>query len=440
MKKRNILQIILVFYLIINVLYLFVGGYLRCDLRISMQMYAEGYIKLLVINCLIIMYMIFRKKYKFKAVDIFLVLSIILGIIATVYAFAVNVSLYGFRKRNEGLFQICYYISLIITSSFLKEEKYKKSLIYTILFTGIIQFAYGFLQVTNTFKFINIAKRGVQLATGTITNSNFYGTYMLLCLSYSTGLFIDTEKKLVNIIHYILFIMFTSGILIANALSSILAFIILLFGIAIYLIYKRKYIKLIFIVVGFLVSLIVLTKFNLTFAISDLVRTKDEVIEISKGNFDNSFGTDRMYVWKSTMKIVPKYMWHGVGIDNFYYAFDGKPLTLYNAPIVYDKAHNEYLQTLITQGIFALLCWLTIYGLIAIEGTKNSLKNDKIYLILPVLGYLIQAFFNISVIEVAPLFYIGLGLNVNRENMLNYKKIRKKKFKILEYLKKQLVK
>lgn len=419
MKKRKILQLILVFYLMINVLYLFIGGYLRCNVRISMQMYSSGYIKLLVINCLIILYMIFRKKYKFKIVDIFLLLAVIFGIVATVYAFNVDVALYGFRNRNEGLFQICYYITLIIISSFLKEDKYKKCLIYSILLTGIIQFAYGFIQVTNTLKFINIAKRGVQLATGTITNSNFYGTYMLLCLSYSTGLFIDAEKKLLNVICYILFIIFVCGILIANALSSILAFIILLLGITIYLIYIKKYIKLMLIVLGFLASLLVLTKQNLTFAISDLIRTKDEVFEITKGNFDDSFGTDRMYVWKSTMKIVPKNIWHGVGIDNYYYAFDGKPLVLYNAPIVYDKAHNEYLQILITQGIFALVSWLAIYGLIVIDGTKNSLKNKQVYLMLPILGYLIQAFFNISVIEVAPLFYIGLGLAINRKDKVD---------------------
>jgi hypothetical protein len=45
---------------------------------------------------------------------------------------------------------------------------------------------------------------------------------------------------------------------------------------------------------------------------------------------------------------------------------------------------------------------------------KDNKKNKEIYLILPIIGYLVQAQFNISVIEVAPFFYIGLGLLIDR--------------------------
>ena len=43
-------------------------------------------------------------------------------------------------------------------------------------------------------------------------------------------------------------------------------------------------------------------------------------------------------------------------------------------------------------------------------------KDKKTYLLIPVVGYLIQAFFNISVIEVAPMFYMALGLCINKDN------------------------
>ena len=33
--------------------------------------------------------------------------------------------------------------------------------------------------------------------------------------------------------------------------------------------------------------------------------------------------------------------------------------------------------------------------------------------ILPVIGYLIQAFFNISVVEAAPIFFMALGFNID---------------------------
>ena len=83
---------------------------------------------------------------------------------------------------------------------------------------------------------------------------------------------------------------------------------------------------------------------------------------------------------------------------------------------MFDKAHNEYLQTLVTQGIFSLASYLFIFGYAVYIGIKNSYRFKQIYLVLPVIGYLIQAFFNVSVIEVAPIFYIALGLCCGKEN------------------------
>ena len=43
-------------------------------------------------------------------------------------------------------------------------------------------------------------------------------------------------------------------------------------------------------------------------------------------------------------------------------------------------------------------------------GIRNSFKKKEVYLVLPVIGYVVQAFFSISVIELAPIFYMALGL------------------------------
>ena len=152
--------------------------------------------------------------------------------------------------------------------------------------------------------------------------------------------------------------------------------------------------------------------FNLTVLVKDLVKTKNETTSIVKGNLDNSYGTGRLEVWKRAIKLSPKYMIHGVGVDNFAYVLDGRPIR--NSKVYFDKAHNEYLQTLITMGIFGLLSYLCLHFIIVKNGIKNAFKTKEIYLILPIIGYIVQAQFNISVIEVAPFFYIGLGLLVDR--------------------------
>ena len=415
--KKITPTVLLTIYLAINIIYMFRGSLLiRCS-KATIDRIAFGYYNLLALNGAVILGLIFKKKYKYKTIDIFLLLAVLLGCIATMFAFNRSVSIFGNGDRREGLLQICYYISLLILSSFLDKDKYKKLVLYVIIAIGFFQVEYGFLQIVYNSSLMGIETGHAGSAYGTISNPNFYGTYMILCLLSLVGLFIDEKIKYKEVIYFILIMVFSSGLLISNALSSILAFILVLIALVGYLILKKKIVKPILLVIAFIIPLILLTKLDMTYAVKDLIQTKDEVVEISKGNVQDNFGTDRMYLWKNTLKIVPDHIWNGVGIDNFAYAFDGKALPVtYTKEIIYDKAHNEYLQILVTQGIFALICWLIIYLLIVNEGMIYFFKENKTYLLLPVVGYLIQAFFNISVIEVAPVFYITLGFCINRKN------------------------
>ena len=160
---------------------------------------------------------------------------------------------------------------------------------------------------------------------------------------------------------------------------------------------------------------------NKTTLIKDFNKTKSQSMEIAKGNVDDSFGTKRLFIWKSTVKIIPKHLLHGAGIDNFYFAFDGKELVYKNGIDSYDKAHNEYLQLIITEGLFALIVYLLLCVKTVYTKTKSLKKDKELYLILPVIGYLVQAFFNISVIEVAPIFYMFLGMCVTNNIIRNEK-------------------
>lgn len=419
--KKNVIrnidpQIPLTICLIFNVIYMLISSYLHTNMYVTRDTYVFGYYYLLFINFIIILIMIFKNKYKAVKVDLLLFLAILLGVIATLFAYNKEVSILGYGERREGLLHICYYISLVIFSSYVEKEKYKKSIINVILLTGLFQFIYGFIQYTNSYMFIPVFYRNLDIAIGTVGNPNFFGTYMLLCLSFLVGYFIDENRKPKQLIYYLLIIIFVIGVLISNALSCILAFILLLCALVVYLLFKKHYLKTVILLSSFLIPLFIYTKLDLTTALSDLFQTKDEIVEISKGNLDDDFGTDRMYLWKRTINVVPKHIWHGVGIDNFAYAFDGASLkSRYGENIFYDKAHNEYLQILVTQGIFALLCWLGIHLLIVNDGLIRVFKENKTYLLIPIVGYIIQSFFNISVIDVAPIFYIALGLCINRK-------------------------
>ena len=246
-------------------------------------------------------------------------------------------------------------------------------------------------------------------ATGFLTNPNFFGSYMVLCVAFSLGLYVDEKKTIKSIIYLLFTAMFVVGLLISNAMSSAVGFIVILCYVLVYSIKNKYFKKIIIISLIIICAVIGIKALGKTKLVKDIIKTGKQATEMAKGNLDENYGTNRIYIWKNTFKIVPKNLIHGVGVDNYYYAFDGKPLYSQNGKVFYDKVHNEYLQILITEGIFCLLAYLAFYGIITIRGIKYSFKNKEVYFILPIIGYLVQAFFNISVIEVAPIFYIVLG-------------------------------
>lgn len=85
-----------------------------------------------------------------------------------------------------------------------------------------------------------------------------------------------------------------------------------------------------------------------------------------------------------------------------------------------DKAHNEYLQIAVTLGIPALIAYLIFLGMIIIPNLKYIFKQKYIFILLSIIGsYLVQAFFNISTIGIAPLFWLTLGIIDNRNIIEN---------------------
>lgn len=112
--------------------------------------------------------------------------------------------------------------------------------------------------------------------------------------------------------------------------------------------------------------------------------------------------------------ILPKYILTGSGIDTFKEAFLDEYLVIESIDAVVDKAHNEYLQIALTEGVIPLLGYigLIFYTLVRFirHFRKETLMVTDIALVFAILAYLTQAIFNIRVIQIAPLFFILFGL------------------------------
>ena len=82
-------------------------------------------------------------------------------------------------------------------------------------------------------------------------------------------------------------------------------------------------------------------------------------------------------------------------------------------------AHNEYLHTIVTQGVFAginyiaMLVYAVVTGVKTVINTENYEKRAITWILLGMFaGYAAQAFVNGSVINVAPYFWIVVGMTM----------------------------
>ena len=132
-----------------------------------------------------------------------------------------------------------------------------------------------------------------------------------------------------------------------------------------------------------------------------------ELQETLHGRAQDSFGSERLGVWRMTLDLCTRSPWFGTGPDTFYYAFrsylteTGQQLTQN-----FDNPHNLLLQTAVNCGIPAALlllalCWAAVH---------HARKHGGLLWALMAVGFLTQSMFTFSICLVSPMLYCMLGL------------------------------
>lgn len=145
-------------------------------------------------------------------------------------------------------------------------------------------------------------------------------------------------------------------------------------------------------------------------------------------------GSARGYIWSRSIPLIKQTLLLGNGPDTFAYIFPQNDLMgkyyAYGTPnMIVDKPHNLYMQIAINDGLIALIAFLGIMIIYVIDSIKlYALKKDYSesqilggVTCLGIIGYLFAGIFNDSVVSVAPMFWIILGVGVSL-NYLNKKK------------------
>ena len=140
-----------------------------------------------------------------------------------------------------------------------------------------------------------------------------------------------------------------------------------------------------------------------------------EIHNILHGNVSESFGTGRIRIWSEVIRRAGENIWIGSGPDTMIYAkiepfyrFDEVHGDLY---ALIDTAHNEYLNILYHQGIFATASYIGAAAMVVINFFKKASKNNGTLIFGgAIIGYLISAFFGISTSYVTSFFWLCLGI------------------------------
>lgn len=341
---------------------------------------------------------------------------------------SIRTSIWGFMNRYEGLL-VCYsYYSTALLASTIKDKYYKKIIIGFIITIGLINIIYGLLQ-TNIIP-INIKVHDSwKYARGFQGNSMNFASLIAICYFFIIGILLNSEKHLNWKLILLLFI-FTIGNVISGSMSlfctTIFIFLLLIIKELIQIKFnnfsKIRFIKLIGCILLFvLINIYGINRIkNYQKDVKDL---SNEITSIAKTKkVEDNYGTGRMYIWKEVIKKSKDNLIVGVGVDNLYYSFNPTLIDPTSRNAV-DKAHNDYLQRLLCEGIFSLICYISLLIIIVLNNYKS---NDMIksILFLGFFAYITQIFFSISVIRVAPIYWIILGLLMSEEEK---KKRRQKK-------------
>jgi len=139
-----------------------------------------------------------------------------------------------------------------------------------------------------------------------------------------------------------------------------------------------------------------------------------ELRGVLHGQIDDTFGTNRVYIWRNALSIAPENLLIGTGPDTFGHAFPSDAQQFFGD--FYDKAHNEYLQILICQGVLGLLFYLVFLVDVFRKSIIGAFRNEWVAVALVAFtGYLIQAFFNISQPITGPFLFVIAGLLMNEK-------------------------
>lgn len=369
----------------------------------------------------------YKKKQAFYPSDIFFILLVLFAVISLVFSKDIYNSTVGWAYDELPMHFMAYF-SLMFAGTMITDDGSRKKVLYAFVIIAAIQGVVAFLQtfgirITECF-YDTEWHEAENLAYGLTQHNNWFAGLSTIFAAACAGLYIfgDKKKKLTYLYLALtalsVYVSFCTGARIAWVGNAV---IILFYIVSLTVMKIKKYdgsllkscvisFLVILAVYAAVIILINLSKSTFTSGINDFKRESFSDLE--------GLGTYRGYIWKYGLESVPHNWLTGVGLDNYIYAFHSNP-NWSEGMFSQAKGHNEYIHTLVTQGVFAALNYIALLVFAAFTAVKDVIctENEKhrriTWIFLGMFfGYAAQAFFNSSVINTAMYFWIVIGMTI----------------------------
>ena len=438
---------IFIFLLIVGISMYFENGYFNIISAKKKYFLFITIIDLFLFSILFLLYVLLDGEInvKLNLIDFGVILFLFNIVIGTAISEDYYITLFG--KNGWGLGT--YFVSLCILVYF-QMSLFKTSIEYTvkvILLVSIIVMLLGsinMLGIDPLGMLSNLQSGDKGKYISTIGNINWYGEYCSIIVTLSTVLIINSEENYNKAILWLSFFLSFFSCIICTSDTGMV-------GVAVSFIYTflwgfksgeiKKSGKIIIVIAGILLIIRILysykclyyspeelqfflvNKYNIIILIIlgilemvdkfgkaikyilpiGLIMIMCLKLDINLINkyfiFDDSWGTNRGYIWRYTLKIYNGFSWKnkiwGNGLDNFgtvvqkmykneLYIHFGKKLV---------NAHSQILQLLITTGLNGLTIYYSEIVYILYQSIKMG-KKECIAVIVSILTYCIQGIFN----------------------------------------------
>lgn len=370
---------------------------------------------------------IIYKKRKLDIYDYLFYILVFIGILSCIFSIDKTLSIFGKSFRHEGFLSILSYYLLFINWKENGNKEDIKKFLKLIIIIAVINSIYSLFQMYTNFDFVlTYYDHDVKMASGMCGNPNFFGSLIVTVLAIVTCNFLIDKEKL-NYKKILLLILLFIALINSESTGPILTYIIFLIFLFVFLHMKKyKVLKRILVLcIILIISYLTLIAINNNFVIDkdgNKISKNETSISSIKATI-GSGGNGRLKIWENSLSIVKDNPIIGVGFDNFVLAYSNPKvenklnLVLTDSSTkkeveyyyVVDNAHNVYLHTAVSTGLFGLIPYLLICLFVFIKGLKFKNKLG-ILLLSGFVAYSVQAFANISVIQVAPIYYIIMGL------------------------------